>query len=70
VKQKNKDQIVVSFSGSVGKDGLMRIKSFIELLESQNKTHKKKVSQTLINKLADDVNEAAWKKFKKEKGLQ
>lgn len=33
VKEKTKDKITISFSGSVGKEGLARIKDYIEFLE-------------------------------------
>lgn len=70
VEKKDKEKITVSFSGSVGKDGLLKIKSFIEFFEKNKGLKKKKVPQSTINKLADEINEAAWKKFKKAKGLQ
>lgn len=70
VKEKNKEWITISFSGSVGKEGFMRIKNFVELLEKAGVPRKKKVPQQTINKLAEEVNESAWKKFKKAKGLK
>jgi len=70
VEKKNKEKITVSFSGHVGNDGLLKIKNFIEFLEKNKALKKKKVSQSTIDKLADEINEAAWKKFKKAKGLQ
>lgn len=70
VKEKNKEWITILFSGSVGKEGFMRIKNFVELLEKAGVPRKKKVPQQTINKLAEEVNESAWKKFKKAKGLK
>lgn len=70
IKEKNKDRITISFSGTVGKEGLKRIKSFVEFLERSDVPKKKKVPQSVINKLADEINEAAWKKFKKAKGIK
>jgi len=70
VKEKTKDKITISFSGSVGKEGLARIKDYIEFLEKSGVPRRKKVPQSVINKLADEINEAAWKKFKKAKGIK
>lgn len=70
VEKKDKGKITVSFSGRVGNDGLLKIKNFIEFLEKNKALKKKKVPQSTIDKLADEINEAAWKKFKKAKGLQ
>ena len=69
VLSKNKEKITVSFSGDVGKEGLTHIKSYIEFLERNKRYKKKKVSQKIINKLADEVTEAAWQKLKQKKGL-
>ena len=69
VEKLNNYKITISFSGKVGKTGLKQIKSYIEFLE-KNATHKKtKVAQSVINKLADEVTDAAWKRLKKSKGL-
>lgn len=70
VEKKDKDKITISFSGSVGKEGLQRIKSYIEFLEKSGIPRKKKVPQSIIDKLAEEVNEGSWKKFKKAKGLK
>lgn len=70
VKEKTKDKITISFSGKVGKEGLARIKEYIEFLEKSGVPRRKKVSQSVINKLADEINMAAWDKFKKAKGLK
>jgi hypothetical protein len=70
VKEKTKDKITISFSGRVGKEGLARIKDYIEFLEKSGIPRRKKVPQSVINKLADEINEAAWKKFKKAKGIK
>lgn len=70
VKEKNKEKITVSFSGSVGKKGLSSIKNYIEFLEKSEASKRKKVPQAVINKLADEVTAAAWKRFKKAKGIE
>jgi hypothetical protein len=70
VKEKTKDKITISFSGSVGKEGLARIKDYIEFLEKSGVPRRKKVPQSVINKLADEINKAAWEKFKKAKGMK
>lgn len=70
VKEKTKDKITISFSGSVGKEGLARIKDYIEFLERSGVPRRKKVPQSVINKLAEEINKAAWEKFKKAKGMK
>lgn len=70
VEKKDNEKITVSFSAKVGNKGLNRIKSFIEFLEKSGVPKKKKVPQSIINKLADEVNEAAWERFKKAKGIK
>lgn len=70
VKEKTKDKITISFSGSVGKEGLSHIKDYIEFLEKSGVPRRKRVPQSVINKLAEEINEAAWDKFKKAKNLK
>ncbi len=65
----NKRKIIISFSSSVGKEGLNRIKKYIEFLEKNDIPKRKKVSQSVINTLANEVNMAVWERFKKAKGL-
>ena len=69
IEKKTKDKITVSFSGNVGKTGLESIKNYIEFLEKGNRVKRKKVSQSTINKLADEVTAAAWQRLKKERGI-
>jgi hypothetical protein len=69
IEQINKEKITISFSGSVGKVGLRSIKNYIEFLEKNKEYKRKKVSQKLINKLADEVTAAAWDKLKKKRDL-
>jgi hypothetical protein len=69
VHEKNKDRITISFPSTVGRKGLMRIKNFVEFLEKSGSSGKKKTYHSIINSLADNVNEAAWKKVRKVKGL-
>lgn len=70
IEKKTKDEITISFSSAVGREGLLRIKNYIEFLEKSGSVGRKKVPQSVIDKLAEEVNEAAWKKFKKAKGLK
>ena len=69
IEKKNKEVITLSFSGKVGTQGLGRIKDFIELVELSSTVPKRKVSKSVIDKLADEVTAAAWKRIKKERGL-
>jgi len=69
IEKKTKEIITISFSGKVGAAGLKRIKEFIDFIELQNSMPKRKVSQSVINKLAEEVNEVAWEKFKQKRGL-
>ena len=64
IEKKTKDIITISFSAKVGAKGLKAIKNFIEMVEAQSLIPKRKISKSVINKLADEVNEAAWKRFK------
>jgi hypothetical protein len=81
VEEITKDKITISFSGSVGKKGLALIRDYIEFLEKSGTSRRKKVSQSVISpkkgitkkqiqELADEINEAAWKKFKKARGIE
>ncbi len=70
IKEKNKEAITVSFSSTVGRQGLNDIKEYIEFLEKSSTVKSKKVPQGIINQLADEVNEAIWKKFKIAKGIK
>lgn len=69
VKEKTKEKITISFSGSVGKEGFNSIKNYIEFLEKNATPKRKNTPQSVINKLADEVTAAAWKKFRKAKGI-
>lgn len=44
VKEKTKDKITISFSGSVGKEGLARIKDYVEFLKKNGVTRRKKAA--------------------------
>lgn len=68
VEKLGKEKIVVSFSGIVGKKGLNSIKKYIEIIEADG-APKKKVPQSVINKLSREINKNAWEKLKKKRGL-
>jgi predicted HicB family RNase H-like nuclease len=68
VEKLDKEKITVSFSGAVGRKGLISIKKYIEFLEANGIPKKKEVSVRLIKELSDEVNKAAAEKFKKAKG--
>ena len=68
VEKLGKEKIVVSFSGIVGKKGLDSIKKYIEIIEADG-APKKKVPQSVINKLSRVVNKKAWDRIKKERNL-
>jgi hypothetical protein len=69
IEGKTAEKITVSFSSSVGKQGLRSIKKYIEFLEEINEPKRKIVPQSKINKVADEITAAAWKKMKKERAL-
>lgn len=70
VEKKDREKITVSFSAKVGSKGLNRIKSYIEFIELSNSMPRKKISQSVINKLADEVTASAWQRLAKERGLK
>jgi hypothetical protein len=65
VEKKTKEMITISFSAKVGTKGLKAIKELVEMIEAQSLMPSRKA----INKLADDINKAAWEKLKKERGF-
>lgn len=64
IKEKTKDKITMSFSGSVSAEGLKNIKSYIEFVERMGKKNKQKKQQPLIKEIADDITAAGWSKLK------
>jgi len=71
VKEKTEEKITISFSGRVGKEGLSRIKNYIEFLENNAVVlPKRKTSAAKIAKLADEVTVAAFEKFKRAKKIK
>lgn len=70
VEGRNREKITVSFSGSVGREGLKSIKNYIEFLEKAKPISRKKIPQSTINKLADNVTASTWKRIRKEKKLE
>jgi hypothetical protein len=69
VEKLDKDNVTISFSRKIGSTGIKRVKEYIEFLERASTVKIKKVPQSTINKIADEISEAAWKKFKKQRGL-
>ena len=68
VEKLGKEKITVSFSGIVGKKGLDSIKKYIEIIEA-NEAPKKKVPQSVINKLSREINKKVWDRIKIERNL-
>lgn len=68
IEKSGKENITISFSNSVGKKGLDSIKKYIEIIEA-NGAPKKKVPQSIINKLSRDINKNVWDRIKKERNL-
>lgn len=65
----DKDFITLKVSKKLGRAKIMQLKKYIKSLESDIDRPRKKVPQAIINKLADEVNEGIWEKFKKAHGL-
>jgi hypothetical protein len=65
-QEKNKTTIVVP--RRLRKTELDRIIKYLSFLEIKPK--KKNVSKKVIQKLADEVNTAAWERFKKMRGIK
>jgi len=68
VDKLGKEKIVVSFSGIVDKKGLNSIKKYIEIIEADG-AQKKKVPESVINKLSRAINKKAREKLKEKRGL-
>lgn len=68
IEKAGKEKITISFSNSVGKKGLDSIKKYIEIMEA-NGAPKKKVQQSVINKLSREINKNIWDRIKKERNL-
>lgn len=68
IEKIDKEKITVSFSGIVGKKGLDSIKKYIEIIEADG-APKKKVPQSVINKLSREINKKVWDRIKKERNL-
>lgn len=68
IEKSGKEKITISFSNSVGKKGLDSIKKYIEIIEA-NGAPKKKVSQSVINKLSRGINKNVWDRIKKERNF-
>lgn len=68
VDKLGKEKIVISFSGIVDKKGLNSIKKYIEIVEADG-AQKKKVPESVINKLSRAINKKAREKLKEKRGL-
>jgi len=68
IEKSGKEKITISFSNNVGKKGLDSIKKYIEIIEA-NGAPKKKVPQSVINKLSREINKNIWDRIKKERNL-
>jgi hypothetical protein len=65
-QEKNKTTIIVPRRlRKTELDRVMRYLSFLEI-----KPNKKTVSKKAIQKLADEVNTAAWERFRKMRGIK
>lgn len=69
VEKLDKDKITISFSRKIGSSGIKRIKEYINFLEKASTVKIKKVPQSTINAISDEITEAAWKKSKKKRGV-
>ena len=56
IEGKTEKKITVSFSSSVGKEGLKSIKRYVEMLEKTPAPKPKKVSKAVIKEIADQTN--------------
>lgn len=59
IERTNDKQITITVSSSVDSFGLQRLIDYVKYLEA---TSKSKAKQTDVDKLADTVNAAWWKK--------
>ena len=65
----DKGYITLKVSKKIGRAKILHLKKYIKSLESDLDRPKKRVPQAIINKLADEINEGIWEKFKKAHGL-
>jgi hypothetical protein len=68
VEAKQNDKVTISFSGSVGTNGIKRIKNYVEFLELNATSNS--LPEKNIKNLADTITTAAWQKMKKKKQMQ
>jgi hypothetical protein len=69
IEGKTAKKITVSFSSSVGREGLKSIKRYVEMIEKSPKSKPQKVSKAAIKKIADEIAQAGWEKMKKAHNL-
>ena len=69
IEGKTEKKITVSFSSSVGKEGLKSIKRYVEMLEKTPAPKPKKVSKAVIKEIADEITKVGWEKMKKAHNL-
>lgn len=65
--KQEKDKTTIIIRRRLRKKELDRVLDYISFLEIKPR---KTVTRKQIKELADEINEAAWKKFKKAKGLK
>ena len=61
--------ISIRVSKKIGVAGINRVKNYVKLLETNSPIAKKKVTQSVINKLSREINKSVWEKFKKIRGI-
>ena len=66
---KDNEYISIRISKKVGAAGINRVKNYVKFLEINSTIAKKKVPQSVINKLSREINKSAWEKFKKARGI-
>lgn len=69
IEEKTAKKITVSFSSSVGTEGLKSIKRYVEMVEKMPTPKPQKVSKAAIKKIADEITQAGWDKMKKAHNL-
>ena len=69
IEGKTAKKITVSFSSSVGTEGLMSIKRYVEMIEKNNTPKSQKFSKAAIKKIADEITNVGWEKMKKAHNL-
>ena len=68
---KENEFISIKVSKKIGPTGIRQIKEYAKFLEKTlgSPQGKKKVLQSKINEIADEINKTAWGKLKKKRGI-